>query len=408
MYKILLMFLLSLILTGCATTPGYNSFYQPQSDAIYSPVAYSNVVVKLYNNDDEMKTDCRSIIDQGAALLGQAAWEGPYTEPNLAKWKAASVGADFVLVSIGYSHTRSGTMSLPQYHAGNYSTSSTYSSGNVYGYGGNATYSGHSTTTAYSPGYTTYNNIPYSVERYNHWAVFLRQDNATIATHENGNNSIPLPSADEDFISDARNRIAADADNPTNNFLRFSIADKYMECQHYPEAIVEYENVLESDTNNLFAMYQIGSALFQQNKHDEAIEQYKRMLIVKSDTAWAYHGLAESYCFGKKEISLAQDHWLRALDIISKHPDNYPAHLRARCHLGLAIMSYFDLKSPATGSDHAYQAGKIYIDDGDKADALDMVDMIKAEDPSSPLSQRLTDYIYDKEESNRPTDSIKQ
>jgi len=385
------------VLYGCATEPGYEKFYEAASNVSVSAEPNSNVVVRAYKNPEEMKSAYWGARDEGAVLLGQAAWEGPYTDPERAKPKAASVGANLVLVSIEYSHTRTGTMTLPQYNPGSTTSYSTYNSGNISGYGGSAYYSGRSTTTAYSPGYTTYNYVPYSVDRYDHWAVFLRHDNSGGASASQVGTPLSIPSVDAAAIAETRKRISSDPNHPTNEFLHLIIGVKYLTYQHYPEAIGEYQAALNINPSCIHAMEQIGLALLLQGKYDEAIEQYNKMFLVRADDAGAHFGLGFCYYHGKKDWSQAERHWNAALGSFAERSDPAANYLTARCHSGLAFICY-KKKSPSAGSDHAYQAGKLFIDCADRETALQMVDLIKTFDAGSGLSARLTEYIYNKEE----------
>jgi hypothetical protein len=388
---------LMILVSGCVTAPGYDRFYHAETNATVSCVAYSNVVVQVFKTDDELTSAYCRALDNGAILLGQAAWGGPYTDPDQAKRRATSVGANLVLVSIGYSHTRTGSISLPQYHPGSSTTYSTHNSGTVSGYGGSAQYSGNSTTTAYSPGYTTYNNIPYSVDRYDHWALFLHFG---LVSKPPLSESSQLPISEEDSLGiDAiRSEILSDPSNPTNKENHIVLGNTYMAYRHYPEAIAEYQASLKMDSTNLYSMNKIGFALRCQNKFDEAMGQYNGMLQIAPNSAYAHYGLAQCYFQGKNDKIQAENHWKIVLNLCSKRNDRPSMNLKARCHWGLALAFYFDKKSLAIGSDHAYQAGKLFIECDEKKGSLQMVDLIKSYDPSSPLASRLTEYIYSKEE----------
>jgi hypothetical protein len=115
--------------------------------------------------------------------------------------------------------------------------------------------------------------------------------------------------------------------------------------------------------------------------------------------------LAQCYYHGKKDVPQAQIHWNKAISILAERNGPYAKYLKGRCHWGLALIFYFDKKSLAVGSDHAYQAGKLFIESDEKECSLQMVDLIKSCDPSSPLSTRLTDYIYSKEENAQKSTS---
>jgi len=394
---------LILSLTGCVTRPGYESFYTPLTNLTFSAVNYSDVVVQLYRTDEELLFAYGQKLREGAIGLGSAGWDGPYTDPDKAKWRAVMVDANLVLVSISPSGTQTGVLPLPVYNPGSTTTYTTHNSGSISTYGGaRGSYSGQSTTYATTPGSTTYSYVPYSVQRYHHWAVFLRHDKES-ANLISQANCLPISKEDDAEILRLRMITAASSTNTTNDFVHAEIGDIYMRYLHYLEAIDQYQHGLRINPRNAYIMSQLGSAFYQQRMYDDAILQYNALLEIAPDNVFTHIDLAACCYFGKRDYINAEMHWKTALkllqtpNIIPQVRINNPERFfKGKCYWGLALICY-DKKNLSEGSDNAYQAGRVFVDCKEKPNALKMVDLIKTNDPTSPLSAKLTDCIYKNE-----------
>lgn len=158
-----------IMLSGCQSN--YAKYYQSYMDEGHS--RSKHVAVQHYTPET-----LRSAQRNGAVLIGASCFTASYTDQKLAVQQAKRVGANLLLIDIRYRSSVSGTMTLPQYHAGQTVTSTTYNSGagSAYGYGGSVhgNYRGTSTTYTQLPGYTTYRSVPYTIHYNDHTAYYLR------------------------------------------------------------------------------------------------------------------------------------------------------------------------------------------------------------------------------------------
>ena len=177
--KLLLLILLAMIATGCATS-GYSKFYNQVKYEEFSPTekckAYS------YTEDGKEK-----LLSEDYFIIGYSSFNGPLENQSNAISHGKKIGADIVLLKSEYKSTTQATLSLPQYHAGQTYTVNSHESGNAnaygsaYGSGGSVygsaygSYSGNKTTYINTPGYTTYQQVPYSVHRYDQEAIYFRK-----------------------------------------------------------------------------------------------------------------------------------------------------------------------------------------------------------------------------------------
>jgi len=148
---------------GCGG--GYGEYYRSTTSAKYNPTSNA----KAYQYTPET---LNQLLKSGYEVIGESGFNGPAADLNEAIFQANSVGADIVLINIKHTGARQALVPIPQYHP----PTTTMDSGNVQVYGpggyyGSGTYTG---TTTY-PGYTTYQYMPYSVQRYDHDAIFLRK-----------------------------------------------------------------------------------------------------------------------------------------------------------------------------------------------------------------------------------------
>lgn len=162
-----------LALISAACSNGYQQFYEP-SKINYGPMLlpFSGEPQVLTGSKDA-EADVSRMYTDGYALIGQASFTGPATDPSLAKQQAKAVGASHVLLVAEYERTVSGVLPMTTP-----TTQTSYTSGtvNAFGSGGSGwgNYSG--TTTTYGT-QTTY--VPYNVDRYSHGALFFAPLNRT-------------------------------------------------------------------------------------------------------------------------------------------------------------------------------------------------------------------------------------
>ena len=149
-------FVLILLLAGCATENPYSKFYHDKvsmaPDSFKSALIKSERDPKIYRSDDQNR-DAELLLRQNYALLGHSDFTntGKGTEKQLLD-HAREVGAEIVLVSSKFAGSSQSVLPWTVYKPGQAST--TYSTGtintNIYGPGGTAsgtgTYQGSSTT----------------------------------------------------------------------------------------------------------------------------------------------------------------------------------------------------------------------------------------------------------------------
>jgi serine protease Do len=160
-------------------SPAWNGWLQPH---IGEAQFYS------ISGSVDFNTACDKLGREGYVVIGNASFEANARDYNSAlREKAKEVQADIVLVNQSFAGTMTGVMPLMTYQPGQSAT--TYSTGqvhaNAYGTGGYATgtanYSGVSTTT--TPGTFSTNYVPYSVQRNNYSAYFLRKQYVVAGWH---------------------------------------------------------------------------------------------------------------------------------------------------------------------------------------------------------------------------------
>lgn len=153
--------LLLLLLAACSN--GFQQFYEP-AKINYGPakVPFSGEATVL-SGSRNAEADVARMYSDGYGLVGVSSFNGPATDPALAKQQASAVGASHVIITSEYERTVSGAVPITTP-----TTQTSYSSGTVSAAGGYGSYSGSTTTYGTQ---TTY--MPYSVARYEIRALFF-------------------------------------------------------------------------------------------------------------------------------------------------------------------------------------------------------------------------------------------
>jgi len=165
--KSVIVFLIGLLLTGCAAN-GFVKYYQDRTggaDLTKAPVIFPTGDPKLFagGNPD---ADAQRMLENGYVLIGISTFNGANVNMNDALVQAKSVKAELVLTYSQHTGTRTGVLPLT---LPNTQTSTTNLSGNISGSGGYRSFYGNANTTTYGT-QTTY--MPYSVERYDYLAAY--------------------------------------------------------------------------------------------------------------------------------------------------------------------------------------------------------------------------------------------
>lgn len=155
--------------TGCATN-GYEKFYTPFGDnSSIPPLAEGEepVIVSVAPSDEAFREAADRYKRNNYRELGVSSFTSGDTKRKELVKHAKKIGATVVIHASKFLRTHRGVMPLTTYNPG----TTTYQnfSGNV---GGSNFYG---TGSTYTPGTTSTEYIPYSVDRYSYDALFLRQ-----------------------------------------------------------------------------------------------------------------------------------------------------------------------------------------------------------------------------------------
>lgn len=175
--KLLIIFAV-LLLTGCANA--FRQYYKPYTQIPFEKT--KEVQAFSFDKTEEIF----SLMKKGFAIIGTSDFTAC---GNITKEQAIShgknIGADLVLISSKYLNTEQGVMPILQYQPGqtatintssNYhTTASAYGSGG-YAYGSGNTY-GSSTSYVSTPGTYSTQYMPYSYNRHEYHAIYLKKIN---------------------------------------------------------------------------------------------------------------------------------------------------------------------------------------------------------------------------------------
>ena len=179
MKRILILSTASVILTGCATNMVSKFYVDRSSQTAARCLPYSGST-QIYSTSDPQR-DTSSMLQNGYQIIGESSFwcvDCPITKPMLDE-QAKKVGADTVLYFTKYEGSEQGYATVPVYHPGttSYTTSSGNMTANVFGSGGSAfgsgSYMGTSTTT--TPGTFTSQIVPVTRQRFTDWVSFWRK-----------------------------------------------------------------------------------------------------------------------------------------------------------------------------------------------------------------------------------------
>ncbi len=166
MKRMVLLFSAVILLAGCANP--FAQFYQDRTggiDLTKAPVILPTGEPKLFRGNDP-KVDAQNMLEEGYVLLGLSAFNAANVRATGAIDQAKTAKAEAVIVYSKHTGTNTGVMplTLPTTQ-----TTSTNLSGNVFGSRSVTSFYGNANTTTYGT-QTTY--IPYSVERYDYFAMY--------------------------------------------------------------------------------------------------------------------------------------------------------------------------------------------------------------------------------------------
>jgi len=214
-----------LLNSGCATNGGYGQFYQSVTYQRYPPT--HKVLVFRYTEEDFLllKRD-------GYVVIGKANFNGPMASQAQAIRQAQRVGAHVILLGYKHTETRQSVLPVTQYHPSQTTIINSYghATGSAFGSGGYAhgSASGFGTSYVTTPGYTTTQYIPTTVDRYDHIAIFLRRSDEARTDVQASKSSRPTKDAATLFDKGIRNLSPAEQEEFD---LLFRSAPRYRELK---------------------------------------------------------------------------------------------------------------------------------------------------------------------------------
>lgn len=117
-----------------------------------------------------------------------------------------------------------------------------------------------------------------------------------------------------------------------NNKKLIRQGNRLYENKKYNNAAISYQKAIEKQPNNMAASYNLGNALYKQEKMQEAINQYSRLStegqLDKKQLAMVYHNLGNSYLQSQK--------YQESIDAYKKALRNNPWDMQTKYNLALA------------------------------------------------------------------------
>jgi Ca-activated chloride channel homolog len=108
--------------------------------------------------------------------------------------------------------------------------------------------------------------------------------------------------------------------------------NRLYENKKYTDAAISYQKAIEKQPNNTAAEYNLGNALYRQEKMQEAIDQYNRLTTEgqadKKQLAMVYHNIGNSFLQSQK--------FQESIDAYKKALRNNPWDMETKYNLALA------------------------------------------------------------------------
>src|SRR5947208_9953184 len=108
--------------------------------------------------------------------------------------------------------------------------------------------------------------------------------------------------------------------NPKDFDSIVELANLNFDQKNYNDAINLYKKALEVRPDALNVRTDMGTALFYQNRFDEAIAQFEETLKSDPRNAQALFNLGVTMLHGKKDTKRALEYWQRLVDTNPDHP----------------------------------------------------------------------------------------
>jgi len=184
----------------------------------------------------------------------------------------------------------------------------------------------------------------------------------------------------ESAVNDFSKAIAFDPKNYLGFYNRGIVKNQ---LKRYSDAINDFNKAIELNPNNANIYLDKGNSYYYQGDYNSAIREFSKAVEVKPQYADAYYNRGNTYK-AQGQNKNAVDDYNAALRI-------NPEFANACFNLGVV---YEKSKMASVACDNYFQAGLLYLKQGDKTRALNCMDAMKRVDARSPLISKLYDKIY--------------
>jgi len=171
--------------------------------------------------------------------------------------------------------------------------------------------------------------------------------------------------------------------NPDLPEAHYNLGLAYVKKGKYGKGIASYKKAVELKPDFALAHYRLGATYGAKGKYNEAITNYKKAIELKPDYADAYHGLGLAYG-GKRLYDKEIASYRKAIEL-------KPDYANAYHGLGLA---YIDKGSKYVAADYFYKAGLLFLEQGDRKNAVSVYDNMRQFTPNSELTYKLHRKLY--------------
>jgi tetratricopeptide (TPR) repeat protein len=151
-------------------------------------------------------------------------------------------------------------------------------------------------------------------------------------------------------------------------------------------AIQDYTKAIELGPKYASTYSLRGNVYYHLDQYQRAIDDYTKAIELKPDFSIVYNNRGLAYANQRKYDFAINDY--------NKATELSPQYAAAYYNRGLAYMIQ---QLPTAACDDFYQAGSLYLKNGNRIAALKCVDLMKQVDPSSPLIKKLMDKIYEEQ-----------
>jgi tetratricopeptide (TPR) repeat protein len=160
------------------------------------------------------------------------------------------------------------------------------------------------------------------------------------------------------------------------------LGDVYMKKGMPDTAIEAYKKALDAKPQKVPALIGLGNAYYQKDMIDESLASYTRALAMQPASAPARVGLGNIYYYKKNDPAQALAEYEKGLALEADHAE-------AQLNAGMILQKNAQQKRAAH---HFYQAGLLFIQAGDRKNALQAYDCLRQTNEEK-LIQLLSDAL---------------